>query len=104
MKGKMELEKIPDYPERNGGATREEVVEQVRVGLVRYLEAHREVTPGIVASECGYDVKSIYRFIQRVDHSLVMAQKVINVYEEIGQGMPCVCQHCGRLPHFTNHL
>ena len=103
MKGKMELEKIPDYPERNGGATREEVVEQVRVGLVRYLERNRDVAIKDVAMACGYDVTSIYKFIQRVDHSLVMAQKIVSTYSEIGQGMPCVCPHCMRLPHFTNH-
>ena len=103
MKGKMELDKIPDYPERNGGATREEVVEQVRIGLVRYLERHRDVSAGDVARKCGYDVRSLYRFIQRVDSSLVMAQKIIIVFEEIGHDLPCVCHHCGRLPHFTNH-
>jgi len=103
MKGKMELEKIPDYPERNGGATREEVVEQVRVGLVRYLERHREVTTKDVAKACGYDIRSIYKFIQRDNNSLVMAQKIVTTFDEIGQGMPCVCQHCGRLPHFVNH-
>lgn len=103
MEYKTDIEKIPDYPERNGGATKEEVVEQVRVELVRYLEAHREVSVRDVAEGCGYDIKSVYRFMQRVDNSLVMAQKIINEFEEIGLGLPCVCPHCMRLPHFSNH-
>lgn len=103
MEGKMELERIPDYPERNGGVTREEVIDHVRVSLIRYLERHRDVSTQDIADACGHRRKTIAHFISRKRPSLVLAQAIVLEYPEIGAGLDCVCPHCGRVPHFSQH-
>ena len=97
----MKQKAIPDYPHRNDGMTRDEVIELVRVELIRYLEINRQASLAEVALRCGYAKRTLYGFIERESDSLVLAQKIIIVYPEIGAGLPCVCDCCGRLPHFS---
>ena len=92
---------IPDYPERNHGLTREDVTEQVRAGLIRYLEANRSVMLADMAIHCGYKPKTLYNFIEGENDSILLAQSLVLNYLEIGAGLSCVCDCCGRIPHFS---
>ena len=90
---------IPDETDRYG-ITRAEAIEQVRVNLLRYLELHRNVTPSDVAARTGYTKRMIWRFLRKDCPSLVLSQKILMCYPEVGDGLAFICPHCGRLPHF----
>jgi len=97
------MDSIPDYPHRNDGMTRDEVIELVRVELIRYLEAHRSISTQDIADACGHKRKTINQFISLKRPSLVLAQRIVIEYPEIGSELDCVCPHCFRIPHFSQH-
>ena len=72
---------------------RSELVEQVRVNLLRYLEQNRGVTVAATARAAGYAPNSLRKFIARKDRSLPMAVALVRAIPEIGAGL--ACPHCG---------
>jgi predicted DNA-binding transcriptional regulator AlpA len=85
----------------NFGFTRQDVIEAVRVELLRHMERQRIVSASQIAADTGYSVKTIYQMIsaQYGSDSLQLAQQIVLTYPEIGRhiGEPLVCKCCGRI-------
>ncbi len=75
----------------NFGFTRQDVIEAVRVELLRHMERQRIVSASQIAADTGYS--------QYGSDSLQLAQQIVLTYPEIGRhiGEPLVCKCCGRI-------
>ena len=77
--------------------SKDEVIEQVRVGLLRMMEHNRGLTRAEICDRVGCSRRTLRGFIQREYWSLTLAQRISDAYPEAGE-MPGRCPHCGRLP------
>lgn len=81
----------------SGGLTDQEIdelIECVRVRLLRYVENHR-LAYGDVAKKTGYAEATIGHFARKERVSLAIAQRVVATYPELGNGL--ICRECGAL-------
>lgn len=76
-----------------GPATREEVLEQVRVNLLRYLERHQAMSLKLVAQRIGYSYEATQKFANGTVVTGPVALKLIQSFPEIGDGV--ICPFCG---------
>ena len=83
-----------------GRADKDDVIEQVRVGLLRMMEHNRGLTRAVVAERVGCKDRTLEHFIQRDRPSLALALRIARVFPDVGDipGLPPRCRYCG---HFT---
>jgi len=74
-----------------------EVVEQVRVNLLRMLAKNKGMTYASVARAVHRKEETIGRFVRREYSSITLAALIAAAFPEIGD-IPGRCPHCGRLP------
>ncbi len=89
-----------DWQNSVGVIKKEEVIEQVRVNLLRYLENNQGITRKDIAARCAYSSRTIDNFIQKENTSYRLVMMLVLSFPEIGDGMPGQCPHCNRLPYF----
>lgn len=75
-----------------------EAVEAIRVAMLLYMNDH-SITPTQIAANTGYNLTTVWKFLQNESPSVLLAQQLVYAYPIIGQH-DFICQHCGRLPHF----
>lgn len=74
--------------------TNKEFAEQVRVNLVRYLEANRWLDVSGVAAQTGYSRTAIHKFRSGQIVTFPVATRLVECYPELGRDTCCPC--CGR--------
>lgn len=75
--------------------TKDEVLEQVRVNLLRFLDKHKNISSSILAADVHYSYDAIAKFANGERVTVPMATALVEIYPELGEGM--VCPHCARL-------
>lgn len=74
---------------------KDEVLEQVRVNLLRYLEQNKQVDLHMVARRIGYSYGAVQKFASNEVVTVPVASMLVAAYPEVGEGL--VCPHCQML-------
>ena len=76
---------------------KDEMLEQVRVNLLRYIERNKYNKDLVtVAFDTGYSYSSIIQFARGDRLTIPVAIALIHAYPALGDGL--ACPSCGRLP------
>ena len=75
--------------------TKAELLEQVRVNLLRMLERDRHLSITSIASSTGYSYTAVTKYVNGDRMTPSLASAIVRAIPEAGRGL--VCPHCGSL-------
>jgi hypothetical protein len=75
--------------------TKAEMLEQVRVNLIRFMEKYQHVDLHMIAAVTGYSYESIQKYRNGEIVTVPVASAIVRHYPGVGEGI--VCPHCKQL-------
>ena len=75
--------------------TKSEMLEQVRVNLMRFLEKYKYQDMHIIAKDIGYSYEALKSFRNGERVTLPLAAALVENFPELGEGL--TCPHCKTL-------